>query len=63
MRTPYDKYKEYHTSLDNKKFISFKSLENSIKVFLKLIELNEKNIFYTNQLGYGEPQLGKRNFI
>lgn len=61
MRTPYDKYKEYHTSLDNKKFISFKSLENSIKVFLKLIELNEKNIFYTNQLGYGEPQLGKRN--
>ena len=29
--------------------------------FLKLIELNEKNIFYTNQLGYGEPQLGKRN--
>ena len=61
MRTPYDKYKEYHTSLDNKKFISFKSLEQSIKVFLRLIELNEKNIFYTNQLGYGEPQLGKRN--
>ena len=33
MRTPYDKYKEYHTSLDNKNFISFRSLEDSIKVF------------------------------
>ena len=60
MRTPYDKYKEYHTSLDNKNFISFSSLEDSIKVFLNLIELNEKNIFYVNRLGFGEPQLGKR---
>ena len=59
-RTPYDKYKEYHTSLDNKNFISFRSLEDSIKVFLNLIELNEKNIFYVNRLGFGEPQLGKR---
>ena len=60
MRTPYDKYKEYHTSLDNKNFISFRSLEDSIKVFLNLIELNEKNTFYVNRLGFGEPQLGKR---
>lgn len=60
MRTPYDKYKEYHTSLDNKKFISFKSIEESANVFLKLIELNEKNVFYKTKLGYGEPQLGKR---
>ena len=60
MRTPYDKYKEYHTSLDNKKFISFKSIEESTNVFLKLIEINEKNIFYKSRLGFGEPQLGKR---
>jgi len=60
MRTPYDMYKEYHTSLDNKKFISFKSIEESINVFLKLIEINEKNIFYKTKLGFGEPQLGKR---
>lgn len=60
MRTPYDRYKEYHTSLDNKKFISFKSIEESINVFLKLIEINEKNIFYKTKLGFGEPQLGKR---
>ena len=60
MRTPYDRYKEYHTSLDNKKFISFKSIEESTNVFLKLIEINEKNIFYKSRLGFGEPQLGKR---
>lgn len=60
MRTPYDRYKEYHTSLDNKKFISFQSIEESINVFLKLIEINEKNIFYKSRLGFGEPQLGKR---
>ena len=60
MRTPYDKYKEYHTSLDNKEFINFKSIQESINVYLKIIEINEKNRFYKNNLGFGEPQLGKR---
>jgi len=60
MRTPYQQYKEYHTSLDDKNFISFEALEETVKMYsdiVKLLELNEK---YYNVVSHCEPQLGKR---
>jgi aminopeptidase-like protein len=60
MRTPYYRYKEYHTSLDNKDFISFEALDGSIRMYARVCELLEWNRRYINQFPFGEPQLGKR---
>jgi len=60
MRTMYSEYPEYHTSADNKSFISFDAMEKSILKYLEVIELIEKNHFYKNLLPNCEPQLGKR---
>ncbi len=61
MRTPYDQYKEYHTSLDNKKIINFRSMNEVIDVYKKIIFLNEKNFFIKSNYSKGEPMLSKRN--
>lgn len=61
MRTRYGKYKEYHTSADNKEFISFEALEKSVKKYLEIIDVIENNFTYVNRLPYCEPQLGKRD--
>ncbi len=60
MRTMYAKYPEYHTSADNKDFISFNAMEGSVNKYLEIIELIERNEKYINTKPYGEPQLGKR---
>lgn len=60
MRTMYAAYPEYHTSADNKDFISFEAMEGSVKKYLEIIELIERNEKYINMMPYGEPQLGKR---
>jgi len=60
MRTMYGKFPEYHTSADNKNFISFEAMEKSVEKYLEIIELLEKNEKYINTMPYCEPQLGKR---
>ena len=60
MRTMYKAYEEYHTSADNKDFISFEAMEKSIEKYLEIINLIEKNKKYINQYPFCEPQLGKR---
>lgn len=60
MRTMYGKYPEYHTSADNKDFISFEAMEKSVLKYLEVIEVMEKNERYINTMPYCEPQLGKR---
>jgi len=60
MRTMYGIYPEYHTSGDNKDIISFSAMEDSVNMYLDIIEVIEKNDFYINTLPYCEPQLGKR---
>lgn len=60
MRTKHGDYPEYHTSGDNKSFIDFTGMENSVLKYLKIIEVLEKNETYINTQPYGEPQLGKR---
>lgn len=60
MRTMYGKYPEYHTSGDNKDYISFEAMEKSVLKYLEVIELIERNERYINKMPYCEPQLGKR---
>lgn len=60
MRTMYGEYPEYHTSGDNKNFISFEAMEESIHKFMDIIDLMEMNHKYINQFPNCEPQLGKR---
>ncbi|HXB39760.1 MAG TPA: DUF4910 domain-containing protein [Bacteroidia bacterium] len=61
IRTPYQKYKEYHTSLDNKEFISFEKLNETVDTVFEVIKTLEQNKFYINTIPFCEPQLGKHN--
>lgn len=61
MRTPYKEYKEYHTSLDNKKFISFSSMLETIQIYFHVVQALELNNFYESSNPFCEPQLVKRN--
>jgi len=60
MRTPYQRYKQYHTSLDNKAFLSFDALAETVHAYNNICLLLESNRKYTNQISHCEPQLGKR---
>ena len=60
MRTMYGKYPEYHTSSDNKDYISFDAMEKSVLKYLEIIEVLERNEKYINKMPFCEPQLGKR---
>ncbi|RPD91719.1 DUF4910 domain-containing protein [Aureibaculum marinum] len=60
LRTTYGQYAEYHTSGDNKDFISFAAMEKTILKYVEILTLIEKNKKYINQFPYCEPQLGKR---
>ncbi len=60
MRTRYFNFPEYHTSADNKDFVSFEAMETSVLRLLDIVKLIEANDFYVNQMPHCEPQLGKR---
>ena len=60
-RTVYGRYKEYHTSGDNKNFMKISNIKNSVEKIFKVLKLNEdlKEIERTSEKC--EIQLGKRN--
>ncbi|MEE6251022.1 MAG: DUF4910 domain-containing protein [Bdellovibrionota bacterium] len=60
-RSMYTHYKEYHTSLDNKDFISFEAFQESIEFYMKVILCFESFGKYENLNPHCEPMLGKRN--
>ena len=60
MRTMYGKYEEYHTSGDDRAFVSFNAMAKSVEKYLEIINVIEKNKVYTNNFPNCEPQLGKR---
>ena len=60
MRTPYQKYNEYHTSLDNKDFISFDHLQETIECYEMICKGLDMNLCYKGKIQHCEPQLGKR---
>ncbi|HEY7608065.1 MAG TPA: DUF4910 domain-containing protein [Alphaproteobacteria bacterium] len=63
MRTPPAKYPGYHTSLDNKDFISFAAIANAVEALQRLMTLLEENETYINLYPFGEPQLGSRGLV
>ncbi len=59
-RSMYQQYKEYHTSLDDKSFISFEAMQKTIETYFDFVRALELNDVYKNTIPYCEPQLGKR---
>ena len=56
-------YPEYHTSLDNKDCISFKTLQHSIQTIYQICLALELNQSYRNLAPFGEPNLGRRGLM
>ncbi|MBC7864698.1 MAG: DUF4910 domain-containing protein [Bacteroidia bacterium] len=59
-RSMYQRYKEYHTSLDNKSFISFAAMKQTTEVYFEFVKALELNDVFKNKIQFCEPQLGKR---
>ncbi len=59
MRKAYNKFPEYHTSLDNEKLISFQTLEESINFYKDVVKTIENNFIPVGKVLYGSPQLSK----
>lgn len=59
-RLTYGLYPEYHTSLDNRNFISFAALAETVQVYLETCRAMEVNRSYRATVTHGMPQLGKR---
>ncbi|MBD1170970.1 DUF4910 domain-containing protein [Pelagibacterales bacterium SAG-MED02] len=61
MRVNYDGYKEYHTSLDNKKIMNFSNFIENINILENAILKINKARFYKRNVPLCEPFLSKRN--
>ncbi len=59
MRKRYDGFKQYHTSLDNEKILSYQTITESIKIYLDTIKTIENNFIPLGKILYGVPQLSK----
>lgn len=60
MRTPYNKFAEYHTSADSPSLMDQASLADSFEKYATIIQVLENNCTYMTQNPKCEPQLGKR---
>ncbi|QJD87187.1 DUF4910 domain-containing protein [Cohnella herbarum] len=60
MRTMYGEYPEYHTSLDNRELISDEAMQETVQMYIDLIETLEANETYECTHIHGEPKLDKR---
>lgn len=59
-RKPHGEFPEYHTSADNLSLIKPVRLHESMDLYLKIIDILEKNKTFLNLNSKCEPQLGKR---
>ena len=59
MRKRYDGFKEYHTSLDNENILSYRTITESIKIYVDTIKTIENNFIPLGRVQYGVPQLSK----
>ena len=55
-------FPEYHTSLDNKKKFSFKTLLESLRVYFEVLMTIENNFIPKARVIYGTPQLSKSKY-
>ena len=62
-RSLYSDYPEYHTSLDNRDFISFEAIVESVDACFDICFALDRNIRYRNTVAKGEPQLGRRGLM
>lgn len=60
MRTMYGRYREYHTSLDDKSFIRFEALSGSVDAYVEMARALEANRVWKTTVPHGVPMLGKR---
>jgi aminopeptidase-like protein len=60
MRSMYTTYPAYHTSLDNRDFVSFAAMAESVDVYERILRTLDTNVRLVNTAPYGEPQLGRR---
>jgi aminopeptidase-like protein len=60
MRSAPGEYPEYHTSMDNKSFISFENLQETIDTLYRIVQIWEGNRCFQSMYGHGEPMLGRR---
>ena len=59
MRKMFDGFKEYHTSLDNEKILSYETIIESINIYLDTIKTLENNFIPVAKVQYGTPQLSR----
>ncbi len=59
MRSKYNTFPEYHTSLDNLTFVTAEGLRSSYETMKDCLLLIEQNYFY-QATNLGEPQMGRR---
>jgi aminopeptidase-like protein len=59
-RTPWGRYPEYHTSADDLELVTPGALAGSLRAYLGVLDLLERNRCYRNLSPRGEPQLGRR---
>lgn len=57
----YYEYPEYHTSLDNLNIVLGKNINESLRVYIKLIDNLEKRVLYKSTNIYCETMLSKHN--
>lgn len=62
-RSMYHRYSQYHTSLDNKDFISFQAMADTVQAYYSCCMMMEKNCTPNCLVPYGEPRMGKRNLL
>ena len=59
MRTMYRDYAEYHTSMDDKNFIDFNAMSDTVGVYAKIMETLEQSEVWDRVDSRCEPQLSK----
>ncbi len=62
-RSMYHRYSQYHTSLDNKDFISFSAMCDTVQMYWNALQVLEKNCVPKCLVPFGEPRMGKRNLL
>jgi aminopeptidase-like protein len=60
MRTPFQRFPEYHTSGDNLSFVRSDKLIDSLSKLLAIVDVLEHDATYVNLNPKTEPQLGRR---
>lgn len=60
-KTIYGKYKEYHTSADNKEFMNISSVADSIYEINQYLQILDKAGFFEATIQHGEPMMSKRD--